>query len=149
MQKTDNFTYKLCGVDRVIDEKGSSFIALRSIAWNTDPETPIEDIDPKNIKLDLRKYYATENGEKMNKGVSFLTDEGPTELVHVLLDEGYGNTIDCLNTLKDRDDFNDAVKFIFAPSDEKSSSDDEYFDPRELLMMSDTTDSEDNELPFN
>ena len=59
-----NFKYAIDkDFDHTIDEKGNTFIALRKIAWG----------DSENYKLDLRKYYTTEDGERMNKGVSFLT----------------------------------------------------------------------------
>ena len=33
MHRDGEFKYKVCGLDRVIEEKGSAFIALRKIAW--------------------------------------------------------------------------------------------------------------------
>ena len=67
-----------------IDEKGNTFIALRKIDWR----------NSGNYKLDLRKYYSTENGERMSKGVSFLTEDGPNELTRVLLYTGYGDAME-------------------------------------------------------
>lgn len=86
------FKYKIePDFDYTIDEKNNTFIALRKITWG-DSDTP---------KLDLRKYYAREDGETMSKGVSFLTDEGPNELTRVLLDTGYGNSREIANSILD------------------------------------------------
>ncbi len=126
--------YKICGLDRVVDEKGSCFIALRKLQWG-DPNEPE---DPEKVKLDLRKYYSNANGgsEKLGKGVSFLTEEGPHELAKALLESGYGHTEDVLNAVKDRGDFKDAVESVFSKDGKKSSSKDngEFFDPRKLLL---------------
>ena len=67
--------------DYTIDEKGNTFIALRKIDWG----------NKGDYKLDLRKYYASESGETMSKGLSFLTEDGPNELTKVLIETGYGN----------------------------------------------------------
>jgi hypothetical protein len=81
--------------DYIFDEKGNTFLAMRKVKWGDSPE----------FKLDLRRYYSTATGERMDKGFSFLTEDGPNELINSLLKEGYGNTRDMLNTLKDRNDF--------------------------------------------
>ena len=81
--KDKDFSYKVDpDFDYTVDEKGNSYIALRKIEWNGRGE----------YKLDLRKYISTEKGEQMGKGVSFLTDEGPHELVRVLMENGYGKS---------------------------------------------------------
>lgn len=99
------------GFDNIVDEKGSMFIALRKIAWNVDPDSDDDEIDDK-YKLDLRKYYNTDTGERMSKGVSFLTDDGPNELVKILLNNGYGDTRECLNSLKNRETFMEDLKYV-------------------------------------
>lgn len=75
--------------DYTIDEKGNAFIALRKIDWGNKGE----------YKLDLRKYYASDTGETMRKGVSFLTEDGPNELTKVLLETGYGDDEEIANTI--------------------------------------------------
>ncbi len=75
--------------DYTIDEKGNTFIALRKIDWG----------NKGDYKLDLRKYYASETGETMSKGVSFLTEEGPDELTKVLIETGYGNDEELANAI--------------------------------------------------
>lgn len=88
MAKDFNYTMNP-DFDYTIDEKGNTFIALRKIDWN----------NSGNFKLDLRKYYASESGETMSKGVSFLTNEGPDELTKVLIETGYGDDYEVANAI--------------------------------------------------
>jgi hypothetical protein len=74
--------------DYTIDEKGNTYIALRKIDWG----------NKGDYKLDLRKYYASGEGEKMAKGVSF-GDDAADELVKVLLDTGYGDDMEVANSI--------------------------------------------------
>lgn len=126
----DEFTYSIAdGFDHIIEEKGNQFTALRKIAWN----------GSDNYKLDLRKYYSTaDGGEKMGKGLSFMTDEGPAELVKVLLREGYTESVDVIDCIKDRPDFRSALNSVLNKDDEfydESAKDikADYYDPKELL----------------
>ena len=84
-------------IDEVIDEvPGSSFIALRKLRWS----------ENSSFKLDIRKWYTNSEGEEIaGKGVSFMTDEGPDNLIEVLLKHNYGDTRKTLNGIKDREDF--------------------------------------------
>ena len=85
-----NFVYSVDpNFDYTIDEKGNTFIALRKVDWG----------NKGDYKLDLRKYYASESGETMSKGVSFLTEEGPDELTKVLIETGYGNADEITNAI--------------------------------------------------
>lgn len=82
--------------DHVFDEKGNSFLAFRKIDWG----------NKGNPKYDLRKYYNNADGEEiMGKGFSFLTEEGPNELVKVLTENGFGHTDEILDAIKDREEF--------------------------------------------
>lgn len=109
--------------DKIIDEKGNNFIALRKICWGNSDEA----------KLDLRKYTTKADGtEQMLKGVSFLTEEGPHELTKVLLAEGYGRTDDVLETISKRDDFRHCLNKVLSPDDElydESVVGEEFFVP--------------------
>lgn len=108
--------------DHTIDEKGNTFIALRKIAWGNSEE----------YKLDLRKYYATAEGETMSKGVSFLTEDGPNELVNVLLQEGYGEPMAIAETIKNSRP--DIMELLAADIDKiKEEANSDFYDPRELL----------------
>ena len=125
-KKDGEFKFSKRGIDRIIEEKKSTFLALRQIAWNVADD---EDVEPDKIKLDLRKYRTDESGKEiMQKGVSFMTEEGPHELVHVMLEENFGDTEKCIRILKDRSNFKDAVKAAYG---EKVK--DDTFDLRDIL----------------
>ena len=110
-------------LDRIVEEKGNTYISFRKITWG--PE-----IDEEKEKLDIRKYYTNADGEEVvGKGVSFLTDEGPHELTKILLEEGYGHSDDIAEAIKNRDDYNDIVEAI-TNNDNKSEG---YFDPNRFI----------------
>lgn len=101
------------GIDHIIDEKGNTFIALRKMYWGDNPD---------NSKLELRKYYNNADGtETPSKGVTFITEEGPNNLAHTLVEMGFGNTKRLLDSIKDRDDFRPSLNQVLG-------SDDEYYD---------------------
>ena len=115
-------------IDEIFDEKGNMFLALRKIQWAKVGVDP----DPDKGKLELRKWNIKPDGSEVpGKGFSFLTENGPSELIDVLIDQGYGNTETILGKLKERDDFTEAVDRLYNGVDEDS---DEYFDPREALL---------------
>ena len=115
-------------VDEIFDEKGNMFLALRKIQWAKVGVDP----DPDKGKLELRKWNIKPDGSEIpGKGFSFLTENGPNELIDVLIEQGYGNTETILGKLKERDDFAEAVDHIYNGVNEDS---DEYFDPREALL---------------
>lgn len=110
-------------LDRIVEEKGNTYISFRKITWG--PE-----IDEEKEKLDIRKYYTNADGEEVvGKGVSFLTDEGPHELTKILLEEGYGHSDDIAEAIKNRDDYNDIVEAI-TNNDNKAEG---YFDPNTFI----------------
>lgn len=59
-------------LDEVFDEgSGSTFLALRKLRWS----------ETSDFKIDIRKWYVNKEGEEVaGKGVSFLTEDGPTNL---------------------------------------------------------------------
>lgn len=67
--------------DYVLEERGNTYTALRKIRWG----------DKDEFSLDIRKYYATEEGERMAKGCSLMSREGADELTRVLVDTRYGD----------------------------------------------------------
>lgn len=129
------FTYSVDpDYDYTVDEKGNTFIALRKIDWGNKGE----------YKLDLRKYYASEAGETMSKGLSFLTEDGPDELTRVLLETGYGDDTEIANTLlENRKGI--VARIAQAINDPENSYDwsveleneleneENYYDPEELI----------------
>jgi hypothetical protein len=84
-------------VDEVFDESvGNSFLAMRRLRWNEDGV----------FKLDLRKWITDSTGKEIaGKGFSFITEEGPANLVNCLLKHGYADTRKTLEGLQDREDF--------------------------------------------
>lgn len=76
--------------DFVLEERANTYIALRKIKWG-------ENGDPK---IDIRKYVATEEGERMMKGCS-MSDDGANELAKVLVQQGYGKDKDIFNSIID------------------------------------------------
>lgn len=123
---TEGFKYKVDeNFNHTVDEKGNAFIALRYINWG----------DSETAKLDLRKYYATSEGERMNKGVSFLTEEGPHELTRVLIDNNFGNAEEIANSIRNNrpDILKELAKDIETIKENPDFKPDDYYDPRELL----------------
>lgn len=120
--------------DHVIDEKGNVVIKLSKIKWGESTEE----------KLDLRKWHIdAEGNERMSKGVSFLTEEGPNELVSCLLTEGYGDTREVIDSIKDREDF---MPSLVESLNEKGNAaailkdigiDEKYYDPSSILLGDD------------
>ena len=115
--------YKIDGLDEVFDERGNAIIALRSVSWNG-----------KSPKLEIRKWYIKETGEEVGKGVPFLTDDGPHQLVHTLIKHGYGDTRTIVDMLKDRDpEMTKELDEIKLPEVDEIDSKEEYFDPKKIL----------------
>lgn len=125
------------GIDRIIEERGNQFLAMRMVRWN----------DNKEFKLDIRKYVLSETGETPLKGISFLTEEGPDELTKILVEEGFGNNTDLFETIKekrpelesyfirdylDRDNKDLQSHLDTYPIIEDNTE--EYYDPEELLL---------------
>lgn len=111
----------------ILEEKGNMFTAVRKIKWgNSD-----------TFKLDIRKYYDTDNGETMAKGIS-LSDDGANELVNVLTSTGYGDTKEIIDNIKDREDFVSSLsqsigKDIPNINIELDMNEIEMYDPREVF----------------
>ena len=115
--KNGEFKYSFRGVNRVVEEKGNQFIRFAQIAWAGEDE----EVEPSKIKYDLRRYFTDADGvEKMGKGVTFLSDNGPTELTNILVEEGFGNTSKILDSIKTRDDFADAVRESYGDKAQES-----------------------------
>ena len=122
-----SFKYSYRGINRVIEEKGQQLLRIAQIAWNVGDD---EEVEPDKIKLDIRKYRTDADGnEVMGKGVSFMTPEGPHELVHIMLEEGFGDTEKRIRILKDRYDFKQAAASAYG----EKTDDDSTFDLRDFL----------------
>ena len=120
--------------DYTIDEKGNRYIALRKIDWGNKGE----------YKLDLRKYYASDAGEKMSSGVT-MTDEAADELTKVLLETGYGDDDEIANVLLEhRKSIAAKIAVLVTDPDSKFDltteikreleNEEEFYDPEELIV---------------
>ena len=125
----EEFSYTIIdGVDKVFEEKGNQFGAVRKIQWGD-----------KGPYLEVRKWRNTpDGGEQATKGYTFMTDEGPGELAKTLIDMGYGETKDVLDILKERYDFRKSLNSVLGKDDElfdeeAGTLEDDYFDPKEFL----------------
>lgn len=123
-------------LDAVFDERGSTFLTMRRVQWVKEGQEP----DPSKAKLELRKWMVNSEGEVPNKGFAFLTEEGPHNLVHTLIENGYGDTKTILNKISTREDFREAVLHMNDDPDAGSNVNGEYFDMRDLLLSSDKDD---------
>ena len=123
-------------INEVFDEGvGNSFLAMRRLRWN----------ETGTFKIDLRKWITTVDGKEIpSKGFSFITEEGPENLVNCLLKHGFGNTRKTLEGLQDREDFvpeamrilskkgalPEGSSFAIIQDEEDSGS---FYDPKEML----------------
>ena len=122
---------KFGDIDEVFDERGSAYLALRKIQWVGEGDEP----DESKARFEIRKWRIQGDGERADKGVGFLTEDGPHELAKVLVKNGFGNTKEILHELKKRDDFKEAVEHFYDSDEETGSG--EYYDMRSLLNNDD------------
>ena len=117
-------------INEVIEEKGNQFTALRTVQWIKEGDEP----DPNKGKLELRRWMIDKDGsEKANKGVVFMTEEGPHQLVEIMVDNNYGNTKNIMKSIIKRQDFKESVINLNKDESEESS-DGDYFDMRDMLL---------------
>lgn len=122
------------------DEKGTTYGTVRSVQWIKGDGTP----DESKAKLEIRKVYTSGAEEKVGKGYTFSTPEGPSELVHGLISAGFGDTKEILRAVRERPDFMEAASTINEDSDDSSSG--EMYDMRDLLLgLDNSNDSEDED----
>ena len=137
--KTKTFTEMTCHVFKdygiTFDEKGSTWGTVRKVQWLKDGKEP----DESKAKIEIRKFTQTADGERMMKGYTFSTPEGPGELTVGLIDAGFGETKEILRSVRKRDDFLDAAKTI---NEDDDNSDGETFDMRDLLLGIDNGEDE-------
>ena len=128
----NNIRYKIFeGNDNIFDEKGSTFCALRKVAW-WNPDKREDEPTAEEGKWELRKWRANDDGtDTANKGMSFLTEEGPHNLAEMLVEKGFGITKKILSSLKKRDNFRESVEHMY---DEEEINSEEFFDARNELL---------------
>lgn len=121
-----DYSYTVGDIDEVVDERGNAVIMMRKLAWGSGKE-----------KLEIRKWFVDVDSEKASKGVTFLTDDGPHNLTKSLIDNGYGDTEQCIESLQKRDDFMSALSHVIGPKKVKKikevPSDTKFYDPKELV----------------
>ena len=126
------FKYRIVDhVDFTFEEEGNQFNALRKIAWG--------DAGDEKARLEVRRWRNNPDGTEMAaKGMTFLTEDGPSELTNCLLKLGFGNTKEVLDIIRDRDDFRKSLNSCLGPYDDlydasQGNLEDGFFDPKELL----------------
>ena len=109
--------------DHVSEERDNLSIIMRKISWGNSGE----------YKVDIRKYLYTEEGERMNKGIS-LIDNGANELAKELVSCGYGDTKEIIKALSKREEnLADLINQCNNESEDEDNGSEEYYDPKELL----------------
>lgn len=118
------------------DEKGATCGTVRKVQWVKEGNEP----DESKAKIEIRKMYVNSEGERVGKGYSFSTEEGPGELVVGLINAGFGKTKEILRAVRKREDFLEAAKTVNEDQDENGSG--EIFDMRDLLLGLDSQEDE-------
>lgn len=128
----NDLRYKIfAGEDDIFDEKGSTFCALRRVAWYNAAKRDDEPTEDE-AKWEVRRWKANDDGtDTANKGMTFLTEEGPHNLAEMLVDKGFGATKKLIGSIKKRDNFKDTVEHMY---DEEEINSDEFFDARDELL---------------
>lgn len=128
-----DWSYIVGDTDEVIDEKGNTALMLRDMQWKHDGKEG-------TMRLELRRFIMSAEGEeRANKGVAFLTEDGPHNLANTLLRLGYGNTQECIEHLAKREDFEESLINVIGTGKvekvKKASPKVKYFDPKELTKI--------------
>lgn len=116
------------GINEIIEEKGNVVLMLREIAWNG-----------RESHLELRKWIIDVDKEQPMKGVSFISQEGPTNLVNNMVKHGFGDTVEILKELKTREDFDDALVQVIGKKKVEDSkkvtviTNEDYYDPKSII----------------
>lgn len=123
-----DFTYNIDeNFDFLIEEKGNQAVFFRRVSWGG-----------RDSKLEIRKWYVDGTKETAGKGVTFMTEEGPDELVRIMTETGFGKTDEILENISKRDDFGISVKKILGKglddviNEYDSIELEEVYDPRTL-----------------
>lgn len=125
MNEDNKFSYTVGDIDEVVESRGNAVILLRKLAWGQGKE-----------KLELRKWFVDIGKETPSKGVTFFSDEGPSNLVNVLIKHGYGETGSILKELSHREDFDQCLADM-GKERPKGKASDIYYDPKEACNFDD------------
>lgn len=144
--ENDKFSYEIDDKypSKIIDEFGNKHLQLAKYKWN----------GKGDFKLGIRNYYSNSDGEHVGSGISFLTEDGPNDLINALLENGHGNPDDIVKTCLekrpeicgafisafDEIDINNCSKLIHfrdsydaLSSNSDNNKEEEFYDPEELL----------------
>ncbi len=84
LYKEKKITYDVMDEDpleNVFDHRDNNYLAIRRVAWNK-----------QHPRLEIRRWYVNADEEEVpSKGISFVTEQGPHQLTHLLLKLGYGD----------------------------------------------------------
>ena len=117
--------------DELIDERGNTAVYFRMVDWN----------NREAKRPEIRKWRISENGETPDKGVTFLTDDGPKNLAKAIIKKGFGETAEYIEALKDRDDFDDSLAQVIGKKKVNEAKNTEvevedYYDPKVVFNNS-------------
>ena len=117
--------------DELIDERGNTAVYFRMVDWN----------DREAKRPEIRKWRISENGETPDKGVTFLTDDGPKNLAKAIIKKAFGDTAEYIEALKDRDDFDDSLAQVIGKKKVNEAKNTEvevedYYDPKVVFNNS-------------
>ena len=122
-------SYEIKDLDRVIEETGNRYTAIRKISWG----------DSDKSYYDIRKWSKGSDGSDIPlKGVSFSSSKSLDKLTDILLEEGFGETEIILRTLNKRDDFTECLNNVIGIDHplydkEVGSKNERYYDPKDML----------------
>lgn len=113
--------------DYLIEEKGNQALFFRRVSWGG-----------REAKPEIRKWFVDGTSETPGKGFSFMTEEGPHELIKTMTSLGYGKTDEILENISKREDFPVAVKKVLGKGIDQMVEEydsvelEDVYDPRAL-----------------
>ena len=126
-------------MNEVIEEKGNQYTAIRKVQWIKEGDEP----DESKGKIEVRRWIIQKDGtEQANKGVVFMTEDGPNQLAEILVRNNYGDTKNIVKSLLKRDNFKETIQNL--DNNDIDSDNGDYFDMRDMLLSYDNTEGEDS-----
>lgn len=126
-------------INEIVEEKGNQYTAIRKVQWIKEGDDP----DESKGKIEVRRWIIQKDGsEQANKGVVFMTEDGPNQLAEILVKNNYGDTKNIIKSLLKRDNFKESLTNL---NKEDTPDNGEYFDMRDMLLSyEDVEDKGDN-----
>lgn len=127
-------------INEIVEERGNQYTAIRKVQWIKEGEDP----DPTKGKLEIRKWMIQKDGsEQANKGVVFMTENGPNQLTEILVKNNYGDTKNIIKSLLKRENFKESLQNL--DNDDTSDNSGDYFDMRDMLLSYEETENKDDD----